>query len=420
MSEAPQVRTAGDRLLRRLFALYLSVIALITVGFGWHNVRAANDWAIGEWLINYSAGFVRRGLFGEIVLRLAHLAHTPIFLTVLALQVLLYWSFFAFVLLLTRGLRWSLPLAAILFSPATLAFHILDPPAAFRKEDILFAGMALLVWLLVFRRPRPGMLVLLLIALTQFAVLSHEPLMLYLPYVFGAVFVATPRARRAATLCAVPAGLAVATALTVSHYPGTAETPRIICSSIGSTLLGPNAGVCGGAILYLSRNLDYARKDVVRVIASYHYFTLYPLTLLLTAGPFALLFWRLRRSGFSASRGRALRIVYVTTAVAWIMSLPLFFVATDWGRWIYMHAVCLMLLVLLLLHSAEAEPVKAREEAAAVSQSPRRFAAALALLVYATCWTLPGVGLFPGRFGYLSLVRYLTNYSHLPHGTFNQ
>jgi hypothetical protein len=31
------------------------------------------------------------------------------------------------------------------------------------------------------------------------------------------------------------------------------------------------------------------------------------------------------------------------------------------------------------------------------------------------CWTLPAVGFFPGRLGYYSLYRYLTNYRTTSH-----
>ena len=395
--------------------MYVAAIALVTLIFGWHNVKAQNDWAIGEWLINYAAGFVRRGLLGQIVLELARFTHIPIFVVVLAIEMLLYLTFFLCVLSLVRGLRWSLPLAAILLSPATLAFPILDPPAGFRKEDILFAGLALLVTILVFRRPRAVWLSVFLVLFTQFAVLSHEPLVLYLPYVFGAVFLAVPRLRRAVLICAAPALLSLVAAFVVSRHPGNAGSAAIICSSFGSRLGLPNEGVCGGAILYLSRDLGFARMDVVRLSRHYHYFVIYPIGLLLTAIPFLLLLRRLARNPAPRLR-HELRVLLLTIVVACVTSAPLFVIATDWGRWISMHAICLMLLVLLVLGRERTAASKAVAEDTAAPQSPRRRAAgALALVLYATCWTLPGVGLYPGRFGYVDLVRYLTRYGSLTH-----
>ncbi len=42
-------------------------------------------------------------------------------------------------------------------------------------------------------------------------------------------------------------------------------------------------------------------------------------------------------------------------------------------------------------------------------------ASLLALTVYATCWTLPALGNYTGRFGYLDLARYLATYRTTPH-----
>ena len=45
-------------------------VSLIVLGIPlnlYKNRFYDNSWTIGEWLINYSGGFIRRGLFGSII-----------------------------------------------------------------------------------------------------------------------------------------------------------------------------------------------------------------------------------------------------------------------------------------------------------------------------------------------------------------
>ena len=399
--------------LRQIVSLYLLLLGAVTVVYGWHNARAANDWAIGEWLINYSGGFVRRGLPGEVALLCARASSVPVITLVFVLQLLVFAGFFWAIFQLTRNIRWSLPMLAILFSPATLAFHVLDPPAGFRKEILLFASLSLLLVLLAKERLRAWQMSLVLTAAAEVCVLSHEPLVLYLPYLLGAIFLALPTLRQAIVVCGLPAVLAAATVLVCARHPGSEATAATICSSVGSTLGGSNQGVCGGAILYLSRSLDYARADTVASIRLHHYFRLYSITGALTLAPFVAL---LLSAGESISR-RSWRILGVVFACAGAASSVLFVVATDWGRWIYIHAVCLMLLTLFLAQRSTVE-MRAREQesmADGMALRPRSIPLLAMVGLYATMWTLPHVGLFPGRFGYLDLARYLHSYRQKIH-----
>ena len=408
--------TLSARLLRSILTAYFLALAGITVVYGWHNARAANDWAIGEWLINYSAGFVRRGLPGEVVLLLSHLTSARVIPLVLALQLVVFGIFFTGVFQLTRRVRWSLPIVAILLSPATLAFHVLDPPAGFRKEILLFAGIASLAAALVSRRWKLWQLSIILATTVEICVLSHEPLALYLPYLFGAVFLGLDSLRQALRVCAGPAILAAVTLFVCARHPGTPAMASTICASVGGTLSLENYGVCGGAILYLSHSLDYARDETRASIVGYHYFRLYGLTGALALLPFGLLgLVRSRPASGTPRLARSYKILLLTFLSSGVLSTMLFLVATDWGRWIYIHVVCLMLLTLLI----EQRPIGASDvdepTLDGIRLTPASACAAVMVLFYATLWTLPHVGMFQGRYGYPSLISYLRHYSGRPH-----
>ena len=375
---------------------------MVTTVYGLLNAHIKSDWSIADWLINYEGGFVRRGLPGQVFWLTGRLLHLSPIVPLVALQLTLYAIFFYATWRLASRSRWQFWVFALLFSPATLAFQVLDPPAGFRKETILFAGLGLL--LLVIRRPAPKLHSAALTCLVTVAVLSHESLGLYAPYYAGAVWLAYGSWTAARKVLIVPGiVLAAVTLLAVSH-PGNRHVAEAICSSLGARLTEPNAGICGGSIYSIGTDQAYARMDVATSITMFHYWSIYPITLVLTMLPAGFGLASLRRD--PATR-RAANGLLVTLACAVLTSIPLFVVGTDWGRWIYMHAVCLMLLLLFIDGRDQAGR---RDESPAIALRPMRPQAVLLLVCYSCLWTLPHNGMFPCKFGYIDLTRYVIYY----------
>ena len=405
---APLARTRPAASL----AAYVLFVAIVTAAYAVVSARAAQSWIMGEWLINYQGGFVRRGLPGELILRAARALDRPPIAVALVLAILLYAVFYAGALLLTRGVRWSLPLAMLFLSPATLGFIVLDPPSSVRKEVLLLAAVGLLCLALHRGRVRTVPLALCLALTAAVCVLSHEGLVFFLPYLFAPVFLeraSPPRSdnqypvRRALVICLPALTVGVLAALAVARHPGGPATATAICHSLGANLDGAGHGLCGGAIFYLTHDRDYARQDVLRAARAYHYGLLYSVTGGLAILPAVLLFAQLARE-----RPAQLRILLVATSLSVTGSLVLFSLARDWGRWISIHVTCLLLL-LLFVHRAP--PALAQQRA---QPEPRtrasRAALACVLLLYGACWNLPGTGNYHARWGYFGLVRYLQSY----------
>jgi len=103
-----------------------------------------NIWVYTDWLIDYSSGFVRRGLFGELIDLISIIAHPKVIIGMLV------WSIFGVVVfgyirLLTRSLNTLSPFLflALLFLPSLLPFYLYDHGAFGRKETI---GFLILLW----------------------------------------------------------------------------------------------------------------------------------------------------------------------------------------------------------------------------------------------------------------------------------
>lgn len=103
-----------------------------------------SEWVYSDWLIDYSAGFVRRGLSGELIKLLSLFVSPRIVVGVLS------WSIFVvFAIAYTRYIIHSLDLlnpilfAGLLFMPSLLPFYLYAHTAFGRKEII---GFLILLW----------------------------------------------------------------------------------------------------------------------------------------------------------------------------------------------------------------------------------------------------------------------------------
>ncbi len=375
----------GALAIQRTFTTALTWLlvfsALILAGLGIYNLRRNSDWAVADWLINYSGGFVRRGFLGSLAL-FAGPFHLSPAISILVLQCALYAVILLSVWRLLDRVQWTFPLAALVFSPATLQFPLMDPNFAFRKEILFFALLS--VSLLLLRNGADkAVLIALLTGGCAVCVLSHEALIVFFPYLLGALLLHLPRARQAFTWASLPGVTAGALFVAVSRHPGNAVLSSAVCSSLGGTLTDPPSGLCGGAIAYLARPAAYARGEVQRVAHAEHYSRVMPPLIALTLCPILLQLRSLWRDG----RHREVCIIAAAGLTAAAASVSLFLYGTDWTRWIYIHAFSLMLLLISMAQHRQ-EPDSAYDPAQ-VGRNPLRLRLATAvLLLYIFAWNL--------------------------------
>lgn len=91
-SHTDQLLDLASRYSLRLFMAALIFAALF---YALYSLCFAPAYPIGDWLINYSGGFVRRGFFGEFILLAAHAIHIPPEWMVVLVQMTIYTAFLA-------------------------------------------------------------------------------------------------------------------------------------------------------------------------------------------------------------------------------------------------------------------------------------------------------------------------------------
>lgn len=391
---------------RWLFGLYLTFVGVYSIWIGAFMAREIDSWIIADWLINYSGGFVRRGFTGAVVMLLHRATGFPLQWIVFAMEASVFVVFLASVYQLTRGIRWSYLMMAVLVSPATLAFTVLGGhEAGLRKEVLLFAALAITICVLVWGRWKDWQVSALLSIFLVVLALSHEGLLVAVPYFFAAVAIQTKSLRRAVGICAVPFVLCgIACAAVILHH-GDRATAETICSSVGGTLgtararaFHPLGGLCGGAIYWLQLDLAQGRELIAPAIQQWKLARLFEVIAIPTFAPVvALMVLFYRRD----------RLQYEVTVAAGCAFLSLagmgvlFYVGIDWGRWLHIEVVSLMLLLLMMDRKANANPAQTRP--AKHYSLGNRVLATLALFLYATAWTLPGVGNEGETPGYLAV-----------------
>jgi hypothetical protein len=386
---------------RRLLFLYLTFLGAISVYYAFHHMRMRDPYAMADYLINYTGGFVRRGLLGEILRLLSLATHINALWFAFLVQAAAFVFFLAVVYRLTLPLRWTYSLAALVFCPATCAFMALNPAESMRKEILLYAVLAL-VCLPFFARLRDTSIVLLLFILAPFLVLSHDSLVLYMPYLFAAVALQAGSLTRACKLVALPALATLIAAIAVATHPGTQATAAAVCSSLGATLQpfgSPNINLCSGSVVWLQISFTQAHDFTLSFIKNLHYFRVYLRLLPLVFLPSAFILTTLYRRYHLR---REVVFVLACSLVAWLASSLVFYTGIDWGRWIGIHAICLMLLLLLLSQRAAQQPQPDPTPLPRI----RRLALNTAVFLYAFTWALPPVVTPSNRAGYIGLYLY--------------
>lgn len=308
-----------------------------------------DEWLIGDWLINYQGGLVRRGLIGEVFFRISQLSGLEnIVALVVGFQVLVYLVFFINTCRLAMHGFFSATTAAILFSPAFVLFPILDKDGAFRKEILLFAVLSGLCCHLAFsKRSVSRNLPLLIGGICALIVLSHEMLVVYLPYVICAFIIFEKgfgiHAKKA--VAAMVPAIMIAVSLSIFSQ-GETQAVSAICSSLGAR--APQDCIDAelpGAISFLRKDVSDAHTYVLSAIGGKTLW-LYGLTGTLSFAPLVLMVFS---SQFAVVQKNTEMRRWLTLFIgsALLGSLPLLWVVADYGRLIYIHITCLSLLALM-------------------------------------------------------------------------
>lgn len=326
------------------------------------SVPRFNVWPISEWLINYQAGFIRRGLVGEILLRIYGPGELikPLYI-VMFYSYAIYVGVFLWVYLKSRIRNANILLVSILIQGGI--FHMgMSADFYTRKENIflIFFGIQCLLYLQIKSVPISSQkywlaaYLSLLFMVTPILVLVHEAyLFLSLPIsilLLWILAIERPQDKYLPLTAALLFSETLIVFLICSVFHGDVSMSQLIWDSlpfIDRLKLSSSAPYSTfGAIGSLGWGLDQHLSTIYGVFSS--------------GGIFVWIFF---------ACGNALVLAYIYLAMQsprvnrapsqylrWILLgflvlLPMFLVACDWGRWIATISNQLILLMFTLRQS---------------------------------------------------------------------
>lgn len=329
-------------------------------------------WTMGDWLISYRAGFVRRGLTGSMTYGLTDFTGIPALYVAAAMQMMVYLALLATVLFILRRLNITVAVAILAISPVFMLMPFFFPKLAMIKEMIGFLAMALVGTAAFTTRRWPFWVGIAVFAAAGFAheinaFMAPDLLALLLLLAWAGV-IRRGQAMLAAGIAIVAAGAAVLTSMLYNgNGLGTA-----ICKVMLS--YGGRPEFCGdqGPTEWLERDMAYGMHFtwVENVLTGV--WPWFILGFALSMAPFALF----RVTGDVG--GRKTRLALLAAFAGLLVFSPLFVIASDWGRWIAMHVFCLTILTFVALRLGLLEErIK--------NLSP-------AFLAFALVWAMPDFG----------------------------
>ena len=346
---------------RHTFMVFL--VAFFLAIFFYVSIKSVelqgHQWTYGDWLINYSSGFVRRGLSGEF-LQLFSRVVNPIYMITI-LQILLYSIFLFFSCYVICNEKQALAVALVVFSPFAFLFPVNDMYAVGRKEIIFLAVFAFLIFVSKsqLRQKNKDHVIFIFLVIYPIFILLHEALILGLPFILALYLVDGIDRKRLITafLLFIPNLVVFAFCI---FSPVTSSDVEVIISSIATIKLDGHGAI--EALAYDSeRSIRYVKNN--RINASF-----FISLLLLTVISFIPLLDTIKKL---FSNKYVLFLLLGSLLGFCLLSV----VAIDWGRWIHVYFTALFLFLLKI----GVEPFQLRYK--------RLFF--ITIFVYAFSWSLP-------------------------------
>lgn len=345
------------------YAFIILFLALLITQYAFQVNAGGHNWKTGDWLINYSGGFIRRGLIGTVSLSLADFFSVNVKWVVFGIQIFIFTLFAYFVL--KEFFKFNKEKTSILWllSPAfAFVFWLNDPAVAFRKEILIY--LCLIFFLKAFKGTSISSIWYTLGLFTfAFTGLSHEAIVFFLPAFLFPIYdfySKTNVTKTFALKLAIPIILLTGiTLLIAKKFTGSEESMHLVCSALDPYHL--KSDICDGAISWLKHDASFAHQEVVDFGPAVwlNYLFLGIISIL----PFLLL-----------KMDKSLLCFYLFS-IAGIA--PLFYLASDHGRWISMIVTSSMLVTIWLRPSI-------------IQNSLNKFG--YAGFIYVSSWALPNCG----------------------------
>jgi hypothetical protein len=319
----------------KFFLIFLSLFSLIKI---YDHAINLETFQYGEWLINYQFGFVRRGLFGEIIYLLSYIFNKNMqisFFLVLSLICLFYY-FLSY--LFIKNTKFNILHYLIFFSPLFYIFFVIISKVGIRKEIILYIYYLLYLIFLSsnqFTIKRNWKFILTFPLL----ILNHEGVFFFFPYIILPLLFIVNFKDFKKLITQILTLISFSTLVMIIVYinKGTYDHTLQICSSLGN--YAPHKCDWWGAISALSKgpliSVDNLPMSFFYLKASFESWIGFLFYIIYGFAPIIYFFYSTKSFKKNFIQSKKILLIYIL--ILFICSLPLFHVAEDWSRWFSVH-----------------------------------------------------------------------------------
>ena len=320
------MKMINQKIIKIFIYCFLFGYSVNYIFFTYRFFERENGFILGDWLINYSGGFSRRGLTGEIFINFASFFNLDLINTTFIAVSIIFICFIYYLIKLIYNSNISFLLAIIIFSPATLLFNFIDPLAIGRKEIVFF------LFLLIYLQIRDKLyLNILLIPFSLFAMLIHELFFLLIQFFFISRYLMNNEIKFKNFIIEIFIlffSILYFISITFVFEPNTSK----MCSRILEFGLYTNA--CW-AILGMDGPISHI-QDIQYILYTKYYFIFF---ILIALPIFLILTKNLLKNNFFS-------ILLIILTILPFFSLIL--IVNDWGRYLNIFAMYWMIILLYL------------------------------------------------------------------------
>ncbi len=337
-----KIRRVADEILGDYYFLLLSCLGLfLIINYARVNYILAsgwNGWSVGDWIINYDLGFIRRGLSGELVRWVSYLLNIKLNFSAYLIQCFVYISLIILFIYNLKNKKLTFWYFLLCFTPGFLLFTYFDGMAVGRKEITLYALFALWVNLKINNKINKRVSVVFGIVLFLLT-LMHESFFFYSLYFYLIAYLGSSESRVTQSMgLVVPLGSALALVMTFIY--GQVIDGSLMCADLLSHGVSKNAceGVIGfgnvSPITEIQRYIDNFSFQSIKNIILIFSIIIVPNLIYLAS---------INNNNYSKRQFLLWNFFLI------LLSFPLFIIAVDWGRWISMHITLSVMSLLIFL-----------------------------------------------------------------------
>tara|TARA_Y100000590_G_scaffold452799_1_gene596655 strand:+ start:125 stop:1405 length:1281 start_codon:yes stop_codon:yes gene_type:complete len=394
--------------IKKFFLPIIFVLISLYAVLGVFHSSIAFNWTFQDWLINYEGGFIRRGLSGQIIEAISSYFFNQNKIFYFGAQIhLVYFYivsffcilFYALMYRLIKDESFNLQNLFIIFSPLSITFIIYNGGAVGRKEILYFIFFLAFLYIIEILKKKE-LSIFFLIIFFPLILLLHEGLIFFIS-AFLVIFLfeinkVNKKFILSTTLIFVLLSFSVFIILAVM-FEGNSTQVEAICLSLSNYPIRNCTGMSAIGTLsialtttsFLSNEFDILWNRVIED----KYLFYYPIFAIIAFFP---LIMSSSKYWFNISVGnKVYKLNFSIIAIIYFVnSLPLYIFAHDWGRWLYITYILLLITFFHLkkMNKIYLKNVKASESVTDNNDYLKIFLLIIVLIFYSTVLSVSYVG----------------------------